>query len=72
MRWMGMCCATKLKIALLVSVMLASGCTTTGATSSCAGWKPIILTSKAIEGLSDQDAEVVLAHNLYGRGRGCW
>lgn len=72
MRWMATSPATKWKTALLVSAMLVSGCGITGQSNACAGWKPIILTGQSIEGLTDQDAQEVLAHNLYGAERGCW
>jgi hypothetical protein len=57
---------------LLVSLTLASGCTTTGPSDLCAGWKPIRLAAVSIDGLTDQDAGEVLAHNEFGRARGCW
>lgn len=63
---------TRLKIALLVSMTLVSGCVTPGASDSCAGWKPIILAKTSIDGLTEQDSEEILAHNEYGVERGCW
>ncbi len=62
----------KWRTGLLVSAMLVSGCVTTGASDPCAGWKPIILADTSIDGLTDQDAMEVLAHNTFGRQRGCW
>ena len=38
----------------------------------CAGWRAIPLDAASIDGLTDRDAAAVLAHNLYGRERGCW
>ena len=61
----------KLKIALLLSLTLISGCVTAGA-NSCAGWKPIRLAPQSIDGLTDQDAAEILAHNEFGLERGCW
>jgi hypothetical protein len=63
---------TKSKIALLGIVMLVSGCATSGVGSGCAGWKPLVLDAASIDGLSDRDAEAALAHNDFGRARGCW
>lgn len=60
------------KIVLLVSVMLVSACDKIGASSACAGWRPIILAETSIAGLTDQDAQEVLTHNVYGAERGCW
>jgi hypothetical protein len=62
----------KWKIALLVSVTLVTGCVATGPSDPCAGWKPIILAGSSIDGLTDQDAGEVLAHNEYGRARCGW
>jgi hypothetical protein len=56
---------------LLAVMTLASACTPTGG-NSCAGWKPIRLAEASIDGLTDQDAGEVLAHNEFGRARGCW
>lgn len=56
----------------LVSVMLVSGCVTTGSGSGCAGWKPIRLDAASIDGLTERDARDVLAHNEFGLARGCW
>lgn len=57
--------------ALLVAV-LVSGCTTTGPAPDCAGWRPIRLDAASIDGLTDQDAAAILAHNLQGQSQGCW
>jgi hypothetical protein len=62
---------TRWRTALLVSVMLVSACGTIGV-DSCAGWKPIILEGQSIDGLTEADATSVLAHNEFGRARGCW
>lgn len=67
-----MCFGTKWKTALLVSVMLVSGCAQIGQSDACAGWKPIILANPSIDGLTDQDAQEILTHNVYGAERGCW
>lgn len=63
---------TKWRTALLGSVMLVSGCDLIGQSDACAGWKPIILAEQSVDGLSDQDAQEILTHNVYGRERGCW
>jgi hypothetical protein len=64
---------TKWRIALLVSLTLLPACGKTGAkTDACAGWKPIVLADQSIDGLTDQDAQEVLTHNVYGQKRGCW
>ncbi len=52
--------------------MLVSGCVMTGPNDACAGWKPIILNPQSIDGLTDQDAGEILAHNRFGEERGCW
>ena len=49
---------------LLLSVTLASACTTTGS-ASCAGWKPIRLDAQSIDGMTDRDARDILAHNEF-------
>lgn len=66
------CFGTKWKTALLVSVTLVSGCAQVGQSDACAGWKPIILAVPSIDGLTDQDAQEILTHNVYGAERGCW
>lgn len=60
------------RIALLGIAMLVSACDPIGQSDSCAGWKPIILTGPSIDGLTDQDAQEILTHNVYGAERGCW
>ena len=62
----------KSRIVLLGSVMLVSACVQTGKSDACAGWKPIVLADTSIDGLTDQDAAEVLAHNTFGREQGCW
>ncbi len=57
---------------LPVAAMLVTGCVPAGNANSCAGWKPILLTEASIAALSDADAADVLAHNEFGRARGCW
>jgi hypothetical protein len=53
--------------------MLVSGCATSGArTDACAGWKPIVLAEESIDGLTEQDAQEILTHNVFGQKRGCW
>lgn len=54
----------KLKIVLLLSVTLVAACVRTGP-NNCAGWKPIILAPESIDGLTDQDAREILAHNEF-------
>lgn len=56
---------------MLLSVMPVSACTMTGA-GDCAGWRQIRLDAVSINGLTDRDAASVLAHNEFGRERGCW
>ena len=51
--------------------MLVASCTTSGG-NNCAGWKPIILAGQSIDGLTDQDAGEILAHNVYGEKQDCW
>ncbi len=62
----------KWTIALLLSVTLVGGCAVNGQNSACAGWKPIRLAPQSIDALTDQDAAEILAHNVFGRERGCW
>lgn len=57
---------------LLGLVVLATACVPTGKSDACAGWKPIRLADTSINGLTDQDAGEILAHNEFGRARGCW
>lgn len=65
--------ATKLRTAsLLIVAILATGCVPTGPSDGCAGWKPIRLAPSTIDALTDQDARKILAHNTFGRQRGCW
>lgn len=71
MRLNGMLCETKLKIALLMTV-LVSGCVTTGPAEVCAGWKPILLDTQSINGLTERDAQSILAHNEFGQEIRCW
>ena len=53
--------------------MLVSGCAIVGPkTDACAGWKPIILAGQSIDGLTEQDAQEILTHNIFGQERGCW
>lgn len=61
----------KSTIALLLTVTLVSACAATGP-NNCAGWKPIRLAPSTIDALTDQDAREILAHNTFGRERGCW
>jgi hypothetical protein len=58
--------------AMLALVTLTSGCVTSGAGSGCAGWQVIRLDGQSIDGLTDRDARAVLAHNEFGKARGCW
>lgn len=63
----------RLRIGLLVSVTLLTACGKIGPnTDACAGWKPIILAGQSIDGLTDQDAQEILTHNVFGQERGCW
>ena len=57
---------------MLALVTLTSGCVTSGAGNSCAGWRAIRLDAASIEGLTERDARAVLAHNEFGAARGCW
>ena len=60
-------------IAILLLVTLVTGCARTGSGGiDCAGWRAIPLDAASIDGLTDRDAAAVLAHNAYGRERGCW
>lgn len=52
--------------------MLVSACVQTGKSDACAGWKPIRLADTSIDGLTEQDAGEILAHNTFGREQGCW
>lgn len=56
---------------MLALVTLTSGCVA-GGHASCAGWQAIRLDDASINGLSDRDARSILAHNEFGRARGCW
>lgn len=62
----------KLKLMLLAAAMLVTGCVQTGKSDPCAGWKPIRLSEASITGLTGNDPDEVLAHNEFGRARGCW
>lgn len=62
-----------MRILLLILLLPAGSCGMNGRVpTDCAGWKPILLTQTAIDGLQDVDAVTILAHNQYGRSRGCW
>ena len=63
---------TKSITVLLMSLTLAASCTRTGGGSSCAGWTPITLDRSSIDGLTERDAQLILAHNEFGVVRGCW
>jgi hypothetical protein len=64
---------TRSRIGLLGIVILVSGCAIVGPkTDACAGWKPIILAEQSIDGLTEQDAQEILTHNIFGQERGCW
>lgn len=56
----------------LAIIYLPSCSIASGQSDSCAGWKPITLAGQSIDGLTDQDAQEILTHNLYGSERGCW
>lgn len=58
--------------ATLLALMLVTACANPGGGIDCAGWRPILLDGVSINGLTDRDASAVLAHNEYGRARGCW
>lgn len=63
----------KSKLILIALVGFMTACAATGGKSDvCAGWKPILLTGAAIDALSVQEATDILAHNEFGRARGCW
>lgn len=53
----------------VLCLTLVSSCGMTGASDPCTGFKPLILETSSIDGLTDQDAEEVLAHNLYWKSR---
>lgn len=56
------------KMMFLGAAMLVTACVPTGG-NSCAGWKPIRLADASIDGLTDQDAAEVLAHNEFWRAQ---
>ena len=56
----------------LLILILVSGCVSGGGGSNCAGWEAIRLDGASIDGLTDRDARAILAHNEFGRARGCW
>lgn len=63
----------RLSVMFLSAAVLVTACAQTGsAPSNCAGWRPIVLDAASIDGLTDRDAESILAHNLFGREVGCW
>ena len=63
----------KLKIALLVTMTIASGCVSDGnGRTDCAGFKPIKMDAASFDGLTDRDARQVLAHNEFGAARCGW
>lgn len=63
----------KWKIGLLAAVLLNSACVKDGGSpDKCAGWKPVILTDVAIDAMSEDEAQDVLAHNEFGYESGCW
>lgn len=72
MRWTDTTFGMRSIIALLLIAMLASGCATTGPAEVCAGWKPIRLDAQSVEGITDRDAEAILAHNEFGQRVRCW
>jgi hypothetical protein len=64
--------AMRLRPVLIVAAILLTGCVSSGGGTECAGWRAIRLDDASIDGLTDRDARAVLAHNEYGRARGCW
>jgi len=58
--------------AILIAVTLVTACGKTGGGIECAGWRPMLLDDQSIDGLTDRDASAILAHNEFGRARGCW
>ena len=61
-------------LALLMTLTITTGCqiASGGSPDKCAGWKPVILTDVAIEAMSEDEAQDVLAHNEFGYENGCW
>lgn len=57
---------------MLLLVALLTACTETSSGSNCAGWRAIRLDAQSIDGLTDRDAEAILAHNIRGQRGGCW
>jgi hypothetical protein len=51
---------------------LVAGCGTTGASDTCAGWRPILVDQGAADRLTRAEKEQVVAHNELGESRGCW
>lgn len=56
--------------------MLLPSCMTSGPAidraTICAGWAAIHLDPASIDGLTEQDARAILAHNEFGLAQDCW
>ena len=61
---------------MLPAAALAGACSSIGAgpaidrTVICAGWRPILVSPA--DGLTEETAREIEAHNLYGERIGCW
>ncbi|KPU84120.1 hypothetical protein JI58_05665 [Marinosulfonomonas sp. PRT-SC04] len=63
-------------IMMCAAAMLLTSCEKIGpaidGATVCAGWRLIPLDPASIDGLSERDAESILAHNQFGRSLDCW
>ena len=61
---------------MCAALMLLTSCDLTGPAldraTICAGWEAMYLDEASIDGLTQRDAETILAHNRFGRAQGCW
>jgi len=64
---------SKLKFVALTSLALLTACASPNGpvtVNECAGWRPITISLSDV--LTEETARGILAHNEYGRERGCW
>lgn len=60
---------------LILPLALAVSACNVAPANECAGWRPVRLSSAAIDYLAANDAAALsglIAHHEYGQARGCW
>jgi hypothetical protein len=61
---------------IFAALMLVTSCESLGPATNratiCAGWAAIHLDPASIDGMTERDAQDILAHNEFGLVQGCW